>query len=63
MSTNAINHDPGPVVTSLMTLPFGLAVLRCQHGANGALLPCLAVLKLKDWNPPASAEESMTSTP
>lgn len=60
MPTNTINHDPGPVVASLMTLPFGLAVLRCQHGA---LLPCLAVLKLKDWNPPASAEESMTSTP
>lgn len=25
--------------------------------------PCLALLKLKDWNPPVSADESMTSTP
>lgn len=27
------------------------------------LSPCLVFLKLKDWKPPASAEESMTSTP
>lgn len=27
------------------------------------LSPCLVDLKLKDWKPPAMAEESMTSTP
>lgn len=37
MPTNAINHDPRPVVTSLMTPPFGPAVPGCQHKANGAL--------------------------
>lgn len=55
---------------SLMTSPFGLVVVGvCHREADGtlslsqSLSPCLVVLKLNDWKPPASAEESMTSTP
>lgn len=64
MQTNAINHLVALSERSVMMLPFGLVVaVSCQHAVEGTLLPCLVFLKLKDWKPPVSAEESITSTP
>jgi len=68
LRANAINHRHGPVAEGIDDAAFfGLAVLGgvelIARSLSLSLLPCLVVLKLKDWKPPVSAEESMTSTP
>lgn len=63
MPTNAINHRGGPVAEVFDDAAFWPCGRWCVSAWSRSLLPCLVVLKLKDWKPPASAEESMTSTP
>ena len=70
MQTNAINQRGWPCCWGLwwhrllaLWLLVCVSVELMGLSLSLSLSPCLVVLKLNDWKPPASAEESMTSTP